>query len=102
MGGDRWQSDSKEEVLGFHRFGSAGLRTLLDEQRDCLLANIHGHCHDGNFMDNIKGLTGKGEGTSPGFPIINPGSLNQDEYGTVTISMVNNKWKVTSATKKFV
>lgn len=97
------KGENGEEVYGFHRFGSAGLRALIDEQRAHLMVNIHGHCHDGRFMDNLKGLTGIGHGTDPVFPIINPGSLNQSEYGTVVISKVNGeKWKVTEATKKFV
>ena len=64
------------DVYGFHRFGSAGLAKLLSDQREHLVLNVHGHCHDGAFLDNLSGDSGL---------VVNPGSLKQKEYGTLTL-----------------
>ena len=86
------------DVYGFHRFGSAGLAKLLMDEREHLIANIHGHCHDGAFLDNVRGEKGAGNT----FPVVNPGSLHQHEYGTLTLDKVDGKWRVAAATKKYV
>ena len=52
--------------VGFHRFGSAGLARLVKEKEDSLVVHIHGHCHDGAFVDRVEGSK---------FQVINPGSL---------------------------
>ena len=56
--------------FGFHKFGSSGLAELLYEQRSKLVVNIHGHCHDGGFLDRVTCTDGQE------FPVCNPGSLN--------------------------
>lgn len=59
--------EGPDGALGLHRFGSAGLANLLRKERESLVVNIHGHCHDGASADYVRG--------DHGFPIINPGSL---------------------------
>lgn len=63
--------------LGLHRFGSAGLAALISEQKEKLVLHLHGHCHDGAFLDRVAGENG--------MPVCNPGSLNQSEYGVLSL-----------------
>ena len=82
--------------LGFHQFGSSGLADLIREQSESLVVHIHGHVHDGAFMDYVRGPNG--------FPIVNPGSLSFGEYGTLTLikDAENGQWRVFEATKKYL
>ena len=73
------------DAYGMHKFGSAGLHDLIKANEDKLVVHIHGHCHDGAFTDRVAGQNG-------GFPIINPGSLNQREYGVLTLVKHGEKW----------
>ena len=70
---------------GLHKFGSPGLSKLIKEQQEQLVVHIHGHVHDGAFTERVPG--------DHSFPIINPGSLNQSEYGILTlVKRGDNNW----------
>ena len=58
-------------AIGFHKFGSIGLAELISEERSKLVVHIHGHCHDGGFLDRVHCDQGLNS-----FPVLNPGSLN--------------------------
>ena len=40
---------------GFHKFGSSGMTGLIKEKSEHLVCQVHGHCHDGAFVDRIEG-----------------------------------------------
>jgi len=61
---------------GFHRFGSSGLTKLVKENEDSIVVHIHGHCHDGAFVDRVKRSK---------FQVVNPGSIAEGEYGVITL-----------------
>ena len=62
---------------GFYRFGSSALASLLREKSSHLLCNIHGHNHYGAFIDYVR------EADHISLPVINPGSLMWNDYGTL-------------------
>mgnify|MGYP000034602073 CR=1 FL=1 len=72
--------------------GSPKLTELLTINRERIVCDIHGHSHDGSFIQNI----GKPREV---LPVINPGSLGQNEFAEITISKINGKWKMTEANK---
>ena len=78
-------------VIGYHRFGSEGLARLIREKREQLVVHIHGHSHDGAFIDHVRG-------GPPGTwvtPVINPGSLHHGEYGVLCLGkQEDGKWSV--------
>jgi Icc-related predicted phosphoesterase len=79
-----------------HHAGSSNLRDLLIENQAKVVCNIHGHCHEGAFTQNIH---------TPSDPlkIINPGALGQKEFGHILIERdMLNKWKVTEACKFYL
>ena len=49
-------------------YGSPFLRDFMIENREKIVCNIHGHCHDGSAINNLY------KPCDP-LPIINPGSL---------------------------
>ena len=75
--------------------GSPALRELILANSDRIVCNIHGHMHDGAFYQNLC------KPFNP-LPIINPGSLNQSEFGEIEILKKDGKWKVVSANKIFL
>lgn len=58
------------DIVGFHKFGSVGLAELIKQKRQSIVVHVHGHCHDGAFLDRMVCNDGHG------FPVCNPGSLN--------------------------
>ena len=70
--------------------GGPKLTELLTANPERVVCDIHGHSHDGAFIQNL----GKPREV---LPVINPGSLGQGEFAEICISKVNGKWKVTEA-----
>uniref|UniRef100_A0A7S3I1Z2 Calcineurin-like phosphoesterase domain-containing protein n=1 Tax=Favella ehrenbergii TaxID=182087 RepID=A0A7S3I1Z2_9SPIT len=79
--------------VGFHKFGSSGLAQLVRANEEKLVVHIHGHCHDGAFVDRVHGSK---------FSVVNPGSLEAREYGVITLLKENGKWRLSQATKKYL
>ena len=76
--------------------GSPRLRDLLQENKNRIVCNIHGHTHDGAFTVNIG---------SPDRPltVINPGSLVQSEFGELTLKLnTHGKWEVAASSKVYL
>ena len=90
---------ANKDIFGFHKFGSSGLAQLINEQKASLVVHIHGHCHDGAFLDRVNDC-----GSEHEFPVCNPGSLNSSEYATLTLikDEETGKWRVLEATKKLL
>lgn len=66
-------------------FGSPCLYDLLKADKgQRIIANIHGHCHDGAPADKI----------TDGVRVFNPGSLKFSECGELTLRKVDGLWKV--------
>jgi Icc-related predicted phosphoesterase len=86
--------DEKGVKVNYH-CGSPALTELLHSNRQRVVCDIHGHSHDGSFIQNI-GIPREV------LPVINPGSLGQNEYAEIVISKVNNKWKLTEANKIYL
>ena len=80
---------------GWYRFGSSELASLLRDKKENIVCNIHGHDHYGAFMDYVR------ERDRVKVPVINPGSLAWQEYGTLKLAKVDDKWKVVEVCKKF-
>ena len=59
-----------------------------------MVVHIHGHCHNGAFLDRVHGETG--------FPVVNPGSLHEKEYGTLKLVKEGSDWRVSEAVKKYL
>ena len=80
------------DVTTYHT-GDKSLRELMLANQHRVVCNIHGHSHDGSFIQNI------GQPCQV-LPVINPGSLGQGEFAELKITKTQQgKWKVTSATK---
>jgi Icc-related predicted phosphoesterase len=77
--------------------GSKHIKDLLLANKDRIVCNIHGHTHDGAFIQNIW------KPKDP-LPVINPGSLSQGEFGEITLrkSIISGKWKVSESTKFYL
>ena len=58
--------------------GSPHLRKLLLQHREQVVCSVHGHTHEGSFIQNISK-------PAEVLPIINPGSLGQGEFGIITL-----------------
>ena len=55
--------------------------------------HVHGHCHDGAFIDRVEGSKCQ---------VVNPGSLGVGEYGVIQFEKSNGKWRLANAMKKFL
>ena len=84
-----------EGVKCTYHCGSSALTKLLHTNRARVVCDIHGHSHDGSFIQNI-GVPREV------MPVINPGSLGQNECAEIVISKVNDKWKLTEANKIYL
>jgi len=79
----------------FHA-GSPHLRDLILKNQSRIVCNIHGHTHEGAFMQNV------GSVAKP-LQIINPGSLKQAEFGEVVVRQsTTGDWEVVRSTKNFL
>ena len=61
--------DKETNEGGTIKFGSPVLSKFLDTHKGRIVCNIHGHCHEGAFLDKKGNLR-----------IINPGSLQFGEF----------------------
>ena len=70
---------------------------LILDNHEKILCNIHGHTHDGAFMQNMW---------KPFDPLyaINPGALDQGDFCelVLTYKVGENKWKITEANRFFL
>ena len=86
--------DDKEErgEEGIIRFGSHYLKKFLETNKGKVLCNIHGHCHEGSFLDKVGNLR-----------IINPGSLMFGEFGVIElIEAAGGRWHISQANKHYL
>ena len=90
------KGDNPDLAAGMYRFGSQALGDLLKSKQEHIVCNIHGHDHYGAFTDYVR------KEDLVTVPVVNPGSLNFGEYGSIELTKVDGKWKVTEMTKKFV
>ena len=76
--------------------GSKHIKDLILDNKEKIVCNIHGHSHDGSFIQNVW------KPKDP-LPIINPGSLHQGEFGEITLKRtLQGKWKVFESTKFYL
>ena len=74
-------------------FGSPALSQLLKEDKgQRIVANIHGHVHQGSPADSIMDLT----------KVFNPGSLKYGEFAELILKQVQGVWKVAQYNKHYL
>ena len=69
-------------------FGFQCLSDLLLKQKNRILFNVHGHCHDGAFQCALNNEV----------QVYNPGSLKNGKFASISIIKHEGKWKMLSAT----
>ncbi len=74
-------------------FGSPFLYKLIkNDKGDRIVANVHGHAHDGASADKI----------TDGVRVFNPGSLKYGEFASLRLTKESGHWKVTQYYKHYL